>query len=104
LCDVSYYKDNLNLYKNWYGFTSRFYRDNSSSKSILKNGTKIAMGSYEINGVIEIALNDLGDSFEPFTLSFNKLDDIPRDINLIIGKNGLGKHTYLKRCVMSLLV
>ncbi|MEE9662156.1 AAA family ATPase [Enterobacter cloacae complex sp. CARB60] len=96
LCDVSYYKDNLNLYKNWYGFTSRFYRDNSSSKSILKNGTKIAMGSYEINGVIEIALNDLGDSFEPFTLSFNKLNDIPREINLIIGKNGLGKTHILK--------
>lgn len=96
LCDVSYFKDNVNLYKEWYGFTSRFYRDNSSSKSILKNGTKIAMGSYEINGVIEVTLDDLGDSFEPFSLSFNKLNDIPRDINLIIGKNGLGKTHILK--------
>ncbi|EPK3184588.1 AAA family ATPase [Enterobacter kobei] len=96
LCDVSYFKENLNLYKNWNGFTSRFYRDNSSSKSILKNGTKIAMGSYEINGIIDVTLDDLGDSFEPFTLSFNKLDDIPRDINLIIGKNGLGKTHILK--------
>ncbi|WP_441545695.1 AAA family ATPase [Citrobacter freundii] len=96
LCDVSYFKDNLDEYKKWYGFESRFYRDNSSSKSIIKNGTKIAIGSYAIDGVISIALDDLGDSFEPLLFSFDKRLEIPQDINLVIGKNGLGKTHILK--------
>lgn len=96
LCDVSYFKENIEIYKNWNGFTSRFYRDNSSSKSIIKNGTKIAIGSYEIDGVINISLENLGDSFEPFTFTFDKANNIPQDINLVIGKNGLGKTHILK--------
>lgn len=96
LCDVSYYNENLDKYKEWKGFTSRFYRDNSSSKSILKNGVKIATGSYEIDGLIDITLDSLGDSFEPLKFSFDKLGDVSQDINLVIGKNGLGKTHILK--------
>lgn len=96
LCDVSYFKENINVYKNWNGFTSRFYRDNSSSKSILKNGTKIATGSYEIEGAISIPLDNLGATFEPLIFTFDKSEEIPQDINLVIGKNGLGKTHILK--------
>lgn len=96
LCDASYYKENLEKYKNWKGFISRFYRDNSSSKSILSNGTKIATGSYEIDGKISISLDDLGDSFEPLLFNFDKFGEIAQDINLVIGKNGLGKTHLLK--------
>ncbi len=96
LCDVSFFKENINLYKDWNGFTSRFYRDNSSSKSIIKNGTKIATGSYEIEGAISIPLDNLGATFEPLVFRFDKSEGIPQDINLVIGKNGLGKTHILK--------
>lgn len=96
LCDISYYSDNLEKYKEWKWFNSHFYRDNSSSKSILKNGVKIATGSYEIDGLINITLDGLGDSFEPLKFIFDKIGDVSQDINLVIGKNGLGKTHILK--------
>lgn len=96
ICDVSYYKENISIYNKMNGFKTRFYRDNSSSKAIIKNGLKIATGGYEIDEKVHIKINDLGDSFEPVDFIFDKSNDLVQDINLIIGKNGLGKTHILK--------
>lgn len=96
LCDVSYYSKNLKKYQKWDGFDGLFYRNNSSSKSILKKGLKIATGSYEITDVVNITLDDLGESFESIVFNFNKFGFFTQDINLIIGKNGVGKTHILK--------
>lgn len=96
ICDISYYKNNYRIYSKWSGFDGVVFRDSSSGQAIIKNGYKIAIGSYELKGNINILLDDLGDSFEPFEFRFHKLDKIPKDINLLIGKNGLGKTHILK--------
>jgi predicted ATPase len=93
--DISYNRSRLNVFKRWTGF-SKFIRDNSSNKSIIENGVSIATGDYKIGSLVNISLDSLGDSFEPFQFSFRKGGYFTEDINLLIGKNGLGKTHILK--------
>lgn len=94
--DISYYKEDIRKYTKWLNFNEGFFRDGSSNRSILVRGADIATRNYKMKGNVRIVLNSIENSFEPFEFNFNKKKRFPEDINLLIGKNGLGKTHILK--------
>lgn len=94
--DISYNKNNLKKYSEWKYFKNKFFRDSSSHRSIIERGAEIATGSYKMGGEVRIELDSLETTFESFDFVFNKDNEFSEDINLLIGKNGLGKTHLLK--------
>lgn len=96
ICDICYYRSNLDEYTQWEGYQSSLMRSNSST-AILNKGFQIALGHYIANKKFEITIDTLGDTFEPITFEFNKERLIGEsNICLLIGKNGVGKSHILK--------
>ncbi|HCK7280392.1 TPA: AAA family ATPase [Enterobacter roggenkampii] len=104
LCDASYFIGNNDIYKSWNGFSGALFRDNSSGDALLKNGYSIATGSYNINRRITFTADNFIDTIEPITFSFdNEVEFLREDINLLIGKNGVGKTSLLGYIADSIL-
>lgn len=104
LCDASYFIENHDIYKTWDGFDGALFRDNSSGDALLKTGYHIAVGRYFINRSFSICVEHFIDSLEPINFSFNnEVDFIRKDINLLIGKNGVGKTFLLNHISDSIL-
>ncbi|EMX2274923.1 AAA family ATPase [Yersinia enterocolitica] len=99
ICDAGYLKNMKTTHESWDGYNGALFRDSSSNDSILDKGLQIALGSYVIEDNMSIELNLLPDTFESVNFRFytgNSKDAIRENINLIIGKNGLGKTYILK--------
>lgn len=97
ICDVGYFHNNYNDFSNWKGFTGSFMRGSASS-AILKKGFQIALGRYVPKEKFDILLSDLGETFENICLKFDTSREIGKsNINLLIGKNGVGKSHVLKK-------
>lgn len=104
LCDASYFIGNNDIYKSWNGFSGALFRDNSSGDALLKTGYSIATGSYNINRRITFTADNFIDTIEPITFSFdNEVSFLREDVNLLIGKNGVGKTSLLGYIADSIL-
>lgn len=96
LCDASYFSENYSNYELWDGFSGALFRDNSSGDALLKTGYHIAIGRYSVNRAFSINIENFLDTFEPISFEFNNDSKFLRkDINLLIGKNGVGKTSLL---------
>ncbi|RXV67122.1 ATP-binding protein [Burkholderia stabilis] len=103
ICDASYNHDRFSDYSTWPGFSSSLFRNGSAAQAILDMGRQIALGRHEREKTFSITLNDLPDTFDPLTFNFSN-DDNDRllgvsNINLLIGKNGVGKSHILRHIV-----
>jgi len=97
LCDVSFLKDNHELYSQWDGYSGSLMRGSSSS-AILKKGYSIAIGRYNPTTKFELKIENVGENFDPITFKFNMERKIGKsNISLLIGKNGVGKTHILKK-------
>lgn len=97
ICDAGYHNDKFSDFSSWSGFSGSFMRGSASS-AILKKGFQIALGRYAPEAKFDINLTDLGDSFEDVCLRFDTSKEIGKsNINLLIGKNGVGKSHILKK-------
>ncbi|CNI17310.1 Predicted ATP-binding protein involved in virulence [Yersinia frederiksenii] len=96
LCDASYFYENYSDYEQWDGFSGALFRDNSSGDALFKTGYHIAIGRYSVNRSFSINVENFLDTFEPISFEFNNDSKFLRkDINLLIGKNGVGKTSLL---------
>lgn len=96
ICDAGYHQEKYDEYSKWNGFSGSFMRG-SSSEAILKKGFQIASGRYIPEKKFQMTLSELGDFFEPVTFKFDNSRDVGKsNINLLIGKNGVGKSHLLK--------
>ncbi|MEF3090574.1 AAA family ATPase [Raoultella scottii] len=105
ICDASYLVNLKATHETWDGYTGALFRDSSSNETILTRGVSIALGQYKINNELSILVNDLPDTFESIKFDFFKNGDAlieNNNINLMIGKNGLGK-TYILRHLIDIL-
>ncbi|HHH1927397.1 TPA: AAA family ATPase [Yersinia enterocolitica] len=99
-CDAGYYYEMREVYSKWDGYHDAFLRNISSAETLIKKGYQIANGKDFSSEKIKINNLDLPETFEPIELSFNKNKKISADnINVIIGKNGLGKTFILKEII-----
>lgn len=97
ICDAGYFNDNFNEFSAWEGFSSSFMRGSAAS-AILKKGFQIALGRYIPEKTFNITLRELGDTFDDLCLNFDTDREIGKsNINLLIGKNGVGKSHILKK-------
>lgn len=97
LCDVSFLKDNHELYSQWDGYSGSLMRGSSSS-AILKKGYSIAIGRYNPTTKFELKIENVGENFDPISFKFNMDRKIGKsNISLLIGKNGVGKTHILKK-------
>lgn len=97
ICDASYYQTNIDEFKTWDGFHESLLRDGTSVEARINKGYQIATGQYSPPKQFDIEIETLPDSFEPLTFSFNSERPLgPTNINLLIGKNGVGKSHILK--------
>lgn len=100
ICDAGYNYSNYDEYKEWQGFDTSIFRNSSASQAILKKGYQIAIGNYTPDKTFNITINSLPDTFESIDLYFDNSRVISKtNINLIIGKNGVGKTYVLKHIV-----
>lgn len=96
ICDIGFYRNNLEIYKKWDGYNGSLMRG-SSSKVILDKGFQIALGQYIPRKNFDFKIDTLGESFEPITFNFNRERLVGEsNICLLIGKNGVGKSHVLK--------
>tara|TARA_R110001583_G_scaffold117545_2_gene268685 strand:- start:1058 stop:2716 length:1659 start_codon:yes stop_codon:yes gene_type:complete len=96
ICDAGYFNDRYAEYSAWKGFSGSFMRGSAAS-AILKKGFQIALGRYIPKKTFDITLSDLGDTFDDVCLKFDTSRAIGKsNINLLIGKNGVGKSHILK--------
>ncbi|MGS0891104.1 AAA family ATPase [Burkholderia stagnalis] len=100
ICDASYYRDRFSRYSEWPGFSGSLFRDGAASHAILKKGRQIALGRYIPEKKFDITVSDLPQTFDPVTFNFDNGRALGRtNINLIIGKNGVGKTTILRQII-----
>ena len=97
ICDAGYYHEQYEEFSSWKGFSGSFMRGSAAS-AILKKGFQIALGRYIPEKTFDITLNELGDTFDDLCLKFDTNREIGKsNINLLIGKNGVGKSHALKK-------
>ncbi|MEP5267107.1 MAG: AAA family ATPase [Lentilitoribacter sp.] len=97
ICDVGYFQNKYDEYYSWKGFSGSFMRG-SAAKAIIKKGFQIALGRYIPEETFEITLSELGDTFDDLCLRFDTNRKIGvSNINLLIGKNGVGKSHVIKK-------
>lgn len=100
LGDASYHYSDLNKYKEWPGFGESLFRESSASEAILKKGHQIAVGRYVPADQFSITMNPQDGALEPITFEFSNKGELGRsNINLIIGRNGVGKSFILRSLV-----
>ncbi|MDQ0607172.1 putative ATPase [Variovorax sp. W1I1] len=100
ICDASYFYTNYSSYKNWPGFSGSIFRDGAASRAILKAGAQVAMGRHVPEKKFELIINDLPETFESITFHFDNKRSLGRtNINLVIGKNGVGKSHILHHLI-----
>jgi ABC-type cobalamin/Fe3+-siderophores transport system ATPase subunit len=103
LCDLSYNSANYEEYSKWPGFSNTIMRDSSKRLAIFKKGYAIARGRYEPEKNFSIKIDSLPDTFEPIDFSFDAKRKIGESrINLLIGKNGVGK-THILRHITEII-
>lgn len=97
LCDASYNINRLKEYKEWDGFNKSVLRDSNTAEAILAKGYQIAVGRYTPTESFNIEIPNLSsETIDPITLRFDNTDSINKsNINLLIGKNGVGKSFVL---------
>ncbi len=97
ICDASYYYNKINDYKNWSGFNGAVMRGGSSAEAILRKGHQIAIGRYSPENSFEIEIDPDPNRIEPVQFFFDNTRDVgATNINLLTGKNGVGKSFVLK--------
>ncbi|KAF7764940.1 hypothetical protein PCIT_b1046 [Pseudoalteromonas citrea] len=97
ICDAGYFHNRYDEYSSWKGFSGSFMRGTAAS-AILKKGFQIALGRYVPKKTFDISLSELGDTFDDLCLKFDTSRVIGKsNINLLIGKNGVGKSHVLKK-------
>ncbi|RMT84161.1 AAA family ATPase [Pseudomonas viridiflava] len=102
ICDGSYNYDGYKNYSAWGGFDSSLFRS-SMAKAILKKGHQIALGSYEAQDSFSFSLGGLTDCFDALNFNFDNGRTLgPTNINLLVGRNGVGKSHILRHLVDTL--
>ncbi|MEE4344149.1 AAA family ATPase [Pseudomonas alliivorans] len=102
ICDGSYNYDSYKNYSAWGGFESSLFRS-SMAKAILKKGHQIALGSYEAQDSFSFSLGGLTDCFDVLNFNFDNGRTLgPTNINLLVGRNGVGKSHILRHLVDTL--
>jgi ABC-type multidrug transport system ATPase subunit len=97
LCDLSFNSSNYEDVSQWKGFSDTIMRDSSAKLAIFKKGSAIAKGRYVPESSFSIEIDSLPETFEPIDFSFDGKRKIGESrINLLIGKNGVGKTHILK--------
>jgi len=100
ICDAGYNYNNFTIYKEWPGFDSSVFRNSSASQAILKKGYQIAIGNYAPEEIFNIKIDTLPETFEPIDFHFDNSRAISKtNVNLIIGRNGVGKTHILKHLI-----
>ncbi|QBE63195.1 AAA family ATPase [Pseudoduganella lutea] len=102
LCDGSYYYNKKHTFTQWAGFGSSLFRS-SMAKAILNKGHQIACGRYEPQGIFSFTLEGLPHYIDPVQFNFdNKRSLGQTNVNLLIGRNGVGKSHVLRHLVDTL--
>ncbi|HGK4672905.1 TPA: AAA family ATPase [Kluyvera georgiana] len=99
ICDASYNRNLHREHLSWDGYQGALFRDSSSIDSILNTGKQIAIGKTIADRTIDFTLSNSPEGMDRVEFFFSKdiVDGIePQHINLVIGKNGLGKTFLLK--------
>ncbi|MEO3738823.1 AAA family ATPase [Kosakonia sp. WA-90] len=108
LCDASYYAlfHSETGFKTWNGYKNAFLRNKTTAETLLTKGVSIAApGAIELaHQDLTIEELDLPETFEPVKFSFSRRrsGELTDNINIIIGKNGLGKTLVLKEIINSI--
>ncbi|BBN62066.1 AAA family ATPase [Pseudomonas sp. KUIN-1] len=99
ICDGSYNLHAYGDFSNWEGFELSLFRDRLA-KAILKKGYQIALGSYEAQEQFSFKLEGLPDNFDAVEFNFDNARQLGRtNINLLIGRNGVGKSHVLRHLI-----
>ena len=98
ICDASYFYSKISIYKGWDGFNGSLMREGSSSEAILRKGHQIATGRYSPESTFTIDMNLEPEPYDPVQFFFDNNREVSKtNINLLIGKNGVGKTFLLKK-------
>ncbi|PMH41434.1 hypothetical protein BCU68_15880 [Vibrio sp. 10N.286.49.B3] len=96
VCDASYFYSEIDTFREWDGFSGCLMREGSSSEAILRKGHQIAIGRYSPQESFTIDINVSSESIDPIQFYFDNNRDVGKtNINLLTGKNGVGKSFLL---------
>lgn len=102
LCDGSYHYSEQEKFTQWEGFGSSLFRS-SMANAMLKKGHQISCGRYEPPGKFSFTLDGLPDQIEPLEFKFDNDRSLGQtNVNLLIGRNGVGKSHALRHLVDTL--
>lgn len=100
ICDASYNRSLHHKHLSWEGYQGALFRDSTSIDAILNTGKQIALGKNIADRSIDFTISNPPEGMDKVAFNFSRevVDDIePQHINLIVGKNGLGKTFLLKQ-------
>lgn len=97
MCDASFFAVNYDVFSNWDGFSGSLMRDSSKQLAIFKKGHALALDRYQPEKKFSINLESLPETFESVQFNFDSERVLGQTrINLLIGKNGVGKTHILR--------
>lgn len=100
LGDASYHYSDLARLKERPGFGESLLRESSVSEAILRKGSQVAAGRYVPEDEFKITVEAHDGTLDPITFEFSNKGELGRsNINLLIGRNGVGKTFILRRLV-----
>ncbi|WP_027824403.1 AAA family ATPase [Laribacter hongkongensis] len=103
ICDGSYYYRKQENFTRWAGFGLSLFRS-SMANAMLKKGLQISCGRYEPPGKFSFTLDGVSDQIEPIEFKFDNDRPLGKtNVNLLIGRNGVGKSHALRHLVDTLM-
>ncbi|MEZ8448971.1 AAA family ATPase [Vibrio splendidus] len=98
LHDASYLFDSIAEFSQFEGYGETIGRDGETTKSLIRKGYHVALGTYETETKFKLQLDEPSETMDPIKFKFNTSKEIAKtNINLLIGENGAGKSCVLKR-------
>ncbi|NVJ62499.1 MAG: AAA family ATPase [Gammaproteobacteria bacterium] len=98
LHDASYLIENTVKFTKFDGYDETIGRDGETTKSLIRKGYHVALGTYETETIFNLQLDEPLETMDPIEFRFNTSKEIAKtNINLLIGENGAGKSYVLKR-------
>ncbi|MDF4405249.1 AAA family ATPase [Vibrio parahaemolyticus] len=98
LHDASYLYEYIAEFVQFDGYDETIGRDGETTKSLIRKGYHVALGTYETETRFNLQLDEPSETMDPIEFKFNTSKEIAKtNINLLIGENGAGKSYVLKR-------
>lgn len=102
--DASYFSAEKHLFSKFQGYYETIMREGSTTEAVMEKGFSVSQGRYIIKKKFDVCIPLGSERFDDLDLSFDlEKKEGARNINLLIGRNGVGKTFIIDQIIKTIL-